>query len=96
VHEFTSQIPYFCTVKYQAEIEIMPRKGLLDPQGKAVSLSMKNIGLNAISNARIGKFVTLEIEANTADEAKAMADEASTKLLANLIMESYEITIKEL
>jgi len=83
-------------VKYQAEIEIMPRKGLLDPQGKAVSQSFKNIGLNAISNARVGKFVTLEIEANSAEDAKKLADEASTKLLANLIMESYEVSIKEL
>ena len=83
-------------MKYQAEIEIMPRKGLLDPRGKAVSQSFKNIGLDTVSNARVGKFVTLEIEASSAEDAKKLADDATTKLLANLIMESYEVKIKEL
>ena len=83
-------------MKYQAEIEIMPRKGLLDPQGNAVSQSFKNIGLDTVSNARVGKFVTLEIEASSAEDAKKLADDATTKLLANLIMESYEVKIKEL
>ncbi|MGB2138682.1 MAG: phosphoribosylformylglycinamidine synthase subunit PurS, partial [Flavobacteriales bacterium] len=50
-------------MKFIAEIDIMPLKALLDPQGKAVSGSMKNVGLPEITNVRIGKHITLEVEA---------------------------------
>ena len=50
-------------MKFIAEIDVMPLKALLDPQGKAVSGSMKNVGLPEITNVRIGKHITLEIEA---------------------------------
>ena len=50
-------------MKFRAEIDIMPLKTLLDPQGKAVSASMVNIGLSEITNVRIGKHITLEIDA---------------------------------
>ncbi len=50
-------------MKFTAEIDVMPIKSLLDPQGKAVSASMGNVGLSEIKNVRIGKHVTLEIEA---------------------------------
>ncbi len=49
-------------MKYKAEIDVMPLKALLDPQGKAVTGSMKNLGLPEIENVRIGKHITLEIE----------------------------------
>ncbi len=82
-------------MKFLAEIEILPKKGLLDPQGKAVTMSMPSIGLNNIHDVRVGKFMTLEIEAASADEAQRSADEACRKLLANLIMESYHIRISQ-
>jgi len=78
-------------MKFRAEIDIMPLKALLDPQGKAVGHSMKNIGLSEIGNVRIGKHITLQIDADSEDAAKALADEASKKLLANPVMEFYEI-----
>ena len=56
-------------MKYIAEINIMPLKSLLDPQGKAVSSSMSNIGLSEIENVRIGKHITLEIEAENKNSA---------------------------
>ena len=71
----------------------MPHKALLDPQGKAVTGSMPNIGLHTVSNVRIGKHITLELEAANETEAKQMVETACTKLLANLIMESYEYTV---
>ncbi|MFY7734077.1 MAG: phosphoribosylformylglycinamidine synthase subunit PurS [Bacteroidia bacterium] len=80
-------------MKYAAHINIMPHKALLDPQGKAVTGSMPNIGLPSVSNVRIGKHITLELEAADESEAKQMVETACTKLLANLIMESYEYTI---
>ena len=75
--------------KFQAEIDVMPKKEILDPQGKAVTGSMKNLGLAEIQNVRIGKHITLEIEAATEEAANQKVDQACKNLLANLIMESY-------
>ncbi|WP_413668740.1 phosphoribosylformylglycinamidine synthase subunit PurS [Mucilaginibacter sp. Mucisp86] len=81
--------------KFRAEIEVMPKKEILDPQGKAVTGSMKNLGLTEIHNVRIGKHITLEIEAENAEVANAKVDQACKSLLANLIMESYTFKIAE-
>lgn len=80
-------------MKFEAHINIMPHKALLDPQGKAVTGSMKNIGLPQIENVRIGKHITMELEAADEAQAKVMVEDACKKLLANLIMESYEFTV---
>ena len=83
-------------MKYKAEIDIMPLKSLLDPQGKAVSANMGNLGLSEIKNVRIGKHITLEIEADSEKNAKLKVDEACKKILCNQIMESYNFSIKQL
>lgn len=83
-------------MKFLAEIEILPKKGLLDPQGKAVTHSMPSIGLSNVENVRVGKFITMEVEADSADAAQQVADTACKKLLTNLIMESYHIRINSL
>jgi phosphoribosylformylglycinamidine synthase subunit PurS len=80
-------------MKFEALINIMPHKALLDPQGKAVTGSMQNIGLPQITNVRIGKRITLEIEAVDEAAANEMVETACKKLLANLIMESYDYSI---
>jgi phosphoribosylformylglycinamidine synthase subunit PurS len=82
-------------MKFVAEIDVMPLKALLDPQGKAVSHGLKNMGLPEIENVRIGKHITLEIEADTKEAAKSKVDEACKKLLSNPIMESYHIQLLE-
>lgn len=82
-------------MKYTADITVMPMKALLDPQGKAVTGSMKNLNLSEIQNVRIGKHITLEIEAPNKEIASAKIDEACKKLLCNQIMEFYEFTISE-
>jgi phosphoribosylformylglycinamidine synthase len=79
--------------KYIADIDVMPLKALLDPQGKAVTGSMKNLNLGEIENVRIGKHITLEISADSEAAAKARVDEACRKLLANQIMEFYEFRL---
>jgi len=83
-------------MKFRAEINVMPLKVLLDPQGKTVTSAMKNIGLPEISNVRIGKHITLEIEAKTVQEAHDKTDIACKKMLANLIMESYDFEVLEM
>ena len=83
-------------MKFTAEINVMPLKSLLDPQGKAVSASMGNVGLSEIENVRIGKHITLEIEAENKEVASNKIDEACKKMLCNQIMESYEFTLEEI
>jgi phosphoribosylformylglycinamidine synthase len=79
---------------YTVQVKVMPLKELLDPQGKAVMGGLQNLGLaNNIQDVRIGKNITLQVEANTPDQAKAIAEEASKKLLANPVMEYFEISI---
>ena len=80
-------------MKYRAEIDVMPHDNLLDPQGKAVSASMSNLGLEEISNVRIGKHIVLQVEANSEEEAKTKVDDACKKLLANQIMEKFEFEL---
>ncbi|MCE3260581.1 MAG: phosphoribosylformylglycinamidine synthase [Bacteroidetes bacterium] len=80
-------------MKFIADIDVMPLKALLDPQGKAVTGSMKNLGLPEIDNVRIGKHITLEIEADSETAAKTKVDEACKKLLCNQIMEGYEFKL---
>jgi len=81
--------------KFQAEIDVMPKKEILDPQGKAVTGSMKNLGLSEIQNVRIGKHISLQIEAESEQAAQAKVDEACKNLLANLIMESYSFKLEQ-
>ncbi|TNE99423.1 MAG: phosphoribosylformylglycinamidine synthase subunit PurS [Bacteroidetes bacterium] len=76
-------------MKFKAEIDVMPLDALLDPQGKAVTGSMKNIGLSMIDGVRIGRHIRLFVEAASKEEAESRVDEACKKLLANQIMETY-------
>ncbi len=76
---------------YHVQIKVMPLKELLDPQGKAVLGGLLNLGLNGVKDVRVGKHITLQIEAKSEESAKAIAGEACKKLLANAVMEYYEI-----
>ena len=82
-------------MKYTANITVMPQAALLDPQGRAVTASMKNLNLSEIENVRIGKHITLEIDASTREAAQEKVDTACKKLLANPIMETYKFELKE-
>ena len=82
-------------MKYTAHINVMPLKELLDPQGKAVNNSLHNLGLSQVQDVRIGKHITLQIEAASKDEAQKLTEEACKKLLANQVMESFDFTLVE-
>lgn len=82
-------------MKYTAHINVMPLKELLDPQGKAVNNSLHNLGLTRVQDIRIGKHITLNIEANSQEEAHQLVTDACKKLLANPVMESFDITLTE-
>ena len=72
----------------------MPLTELLDPQGKAVNSSLHNLGLNAIQDVRIGKHITLSVEAESKEAANTIADQACQKMLCNAVMEKYSIVIE--
>jgi len=80
-------------MNFVAEIKIMPLKELLDPQGKAVLGGLANLGIKSVKDVRIGKHIQLNLEANSAEEARAIAQEASERLLANPVMEEFTISI---
>jgi len=83
-------------MKFLAKIKITLRKGILDVQGKAVENALHSIEFPMISNVRIGKFVELEVEANDIDQAHLLVDSACKKLIANPIIEDFEIELIEL
>jgi phosphoribosylformylglycinamidine synthase len=78
---------------YSIQVTVMPLKELLDPQGKAVMGGLQNLGLGNVQDVRIGKNITLQVEANSPEEARKIAEEASKKLLANPVMEYFEISV---
>ncbi len=82
-------------MKFKAEIDVMPLDALLDPQGKAVSNSMKNIGLPEIDGVRIGRHIRLFVEADNQESAEAKVETACKKMLANQIMESFSFSVTE-
>jgi phosphoribosylformylglycinamidine synthase len=73
----------------------MPLKELLDPQGKAVNNSLHNLGLTGVNDVRIGKSISLSIDASNREAAETMTREACKKLLANPVMEAFDFTITE-
>lgn len=81
------------TMTFKVSVQIMPLKGLLDPQGKAVNASLNKIGLSDIEDVRIGKQINLTIEASNEEEARTKAEEACEKILYNPVMEEYEISL---
>lgn len=78
---------------YNIQIKVMPLKDLLDPQGKAVLGGLQNLGLKGVEDVRIGKHITLQVDAESEDAARELAEIACKKLLANQVMESFEIEV---
>ena len=83
-------------MNYEVTVNIMPHQGLLDPQGKAVHQGLNKIGLNQIKDVRIGKKIILHVEASNETEVTKIAEESCQKVLVNAVMETAEITVKEL
>jgi phosphoribosylformylglycinamidine synthase len=80
-------------MKFIAEINVMPQKEILDPQGKAVLIGLQNLNITQVVDVRIGKHITLHLEAPSEAAANEIVTEACKKLLANLIMEEFEFSL---
>ncbi len=79
---------------YKANIRITLRPSILDPQGKAVHHALKNLGFDTVDQVRMGKYVEMWIETDDEAEADRVAREACEKLLANPVMEDFDITLE--
>ena len=73
-------------------VKIMPKKGVLDPQGKAIENSLKQLGFSQIKEVTQGKIIEIEIDSDNEKDAREILEKVSNKLLANLVIEEYEIT----
>jgi phosphoribosylformylglycinamidine synthase len=71
---------------------VRPKAGILDPQGQAVETSLRQLGF-AVEGARVGRVVDLEVDAGDAASARAQLERMCEQLLANPLIESYEITL---
>ncbi len=80
---------------FSSKIKITLRKNILDPQGKTIEHSLKSMGYDSILDTRIGKFIELQVEADSKEKASQITDDACKKLLANPVMEDYEFEITE-
>jgi len=81
--------------RFRLSVHIVPRRGILDPQGKAVSDALHSLGFAQVSDVRVGRFLVLDTEAETADAARAAARAMCEKLLANPVTEDFEIAAVE-
>ena len=78
----------------RATVLVRPKPGILDPQGDAVGSSLRQLGF-AVDAARVGRVVDLELEANSQDEARGQVERMCAELLANPLIESFEIELAE-
>ena len=74
---------------FTVQVKVMPLKDLLDPQGKAVMGVLQNLGINNITDVRIGKHIDRQVEVVSEEESLAVVGDAATKLLANQMMEVF-------
>ncbi|HEX7049843.1 MAG TPA: phosphoribosylformylglycinamidine synthase subunit PurS [Longimicrobiales bacterium] len=81
--------------EYEIEVRITPRRGLLDPQGKAVENALRSMEFDGVADVHVGRLIRLRLEAPTPDEARARADAMCRRLLANPVTEDYEIGVSE-
>ncbi len=76
------------------KVFVTPRRDILDPQGRAVEQSLKSLGFKNVSDVRIGKYVTLNVEASSPEQARAEAARMCEQLLANPVIEDYRFEVE--
>jgi phosphoribosylformylglycinamidine synthase PurS subunit len=78
----------------KATVLVRPKEGILDPQGEAVERSLRKLGFN-VERVRVGRVIDVEIEASGEADARAQIDRMCAELLANPLIEGYEISLRE-
>ena len=79
---------------FRVEVLVKPRPGLLDPQGKAIHHSLNSLGWEGVQDVRVGKAIYIDLEAESAESARATVEEMCRKLLANPVTEDFEVSVE--
>jgi phosphoribosylformylglycinamidine synthase subunit PurS len=82
-------------MSYQVHVRVMPRAGLLDPQGQAVEHALRALGFSGTGGVRIGRAIELDVAAASRDEAEARARQMCDRLLANPVTEDYTVEVED-
>jgi phosphoribosylformylglycinamidine synthase PurS subunit len=80
--------------RLQVKVFVTPRKGILDPQGRAVEHSLQSLGFKGIADVKIGKYIVLDIAAGSAADARAQAQKMCERLLANPLIEDFTFEVE--
>jgi phosphoribosylformylglycinamidine synthase subunit PurS len=78
-------------IRYRVAVHVVPRRGLLDPQGKAVADALHTLGFVGVKSVHVGRHLVLEVDAKDEGEARAQTDRMCAQLLANPVTEDFEI-----
>lgn len=81
-------------MSYVARVNVMPKAGISDPQGQTIERALPALGFEGVSEVRMGKTITLSVEAPSAEQARARVEEMCERLLANPVIESYEVALE--
>ena len=81
--------------RFRLEIRVVPRPGLLDPEGKAIQHALQSLDYEGVEDVRVGKILYLDVEAPSEDEARRRGDAMCRRLLANPVTEDFEIAVRE-
>ncbi|HVE75354.1 MAG TPA: phosphoribosylformylglycinamidine synthase subunit PurS [Actinomycetota bacterium] len=82
-------------MKFRFAVDVMPKKEISDPQGQTVERALPSLGYPGISQVRVGKRITLEVEADSEDAARDLLERASERVLSNPVIEEFEIEAAE-
>ena len=79
--------------RFIAKVDVMPKQGISDPQGQTIERALPALGLEGISSVRVGKSISFQIDASDEDEARRRAGEVCDRLLANPVLESFNLVV---
>lgn len=80
-------------MSYSARVDVMLKPGISDPQGQTIEKALPVLGYDGVTGVRVGKRIDLEVDAGSVDEARTKVQEMCERLLANPVIESYEVSI---
>ncbi len=82
-------------MKYRVQVEILPRRGILDPQGRAVADALRTLGFADVEEVHLGRYLVVELAAASADVARASVTAMCERLLANPVTEQFVVGAAE-
>ncbi len=80
-------------MRYVVHVDVLPKEGILDPQGKAVEEALPALGFSGVEKVRVGKHIVLEMDGNSAEEVLARAEEMARKFLSNPVIEEFRVRL---